>query len=259
MSREPHTLAGAYAMHALGEEERAAFEAHLRACEECAEEERELRETTARLGAAVAAPPPAALRARVMSEIGVVRQLPPAVAPRPSRTAARRGRWPHAATALAAAAVAVAASLGVLAVRAQGDLDRARQEERALAAELGRQREDAQRVADVLAAPDARTARSRGGGETTAKIVVSHARQAMVFLCDGLPALPGGRTYQLWRIGPAGALPDATTVPDAAGRTVPIVLGAPGDATQVGVTVEPTGGSPRPTTTPVLLMDVPSA
>ncbi|GII60693.1 hypothetical protein Skr01_07780 [Sphaerisporangium krabiense] len=256
MSREPHTLAGAYAMHALGEEDRAAFEAHLRACEECAEEERELRETTARLGAAAAAPPPAALRARVMSEIGMVRQLPPAVA---AQQAARPARWPRAATGLAAAAVAVAASLGVTAVRARGDLEEARQEGRALAAELGRARRDAQQVADVLAAPDARMARNRAGGETTARIVVSHARQAMVFLCDGLPALPGGRTYQLWRIGPAGALPDATTAPDAAGRTVPIVLGAPGDATQVGVTVEPAGGSARPTTTPVLLMDVPSA
>ena len=47
-----HTLAGAYAMDAVGTADRARFEQHLAACDECREEIRGLREATARLGQA---------------------------------------------------------------------------------------------------------------------------------------------------------------------------------------------------------------
>ena len=49
---ELHTLTGAYALHALPEDERVAFERHLGACEACAQEVRELSATAARLGLA---------------------------------------------------------------------------------------------------------------------------------------------------------------------------------------------------------------
>ena len=46
---ELHTLAGAYALDALPEGDRARFERHLVRCRACAREQRELREATARL------------------------------------------------------------------------------------------------------------------------------------------------------------------------------------------------------------------
>ena len=75
MSADLHTLTGAYAAHALSDSERLAFERHLAACPTCAQEVRELTETAARLGAAVAVRPPAALWERVLAEAVATRQL----------------------------------------------------------------------------------------------------------------------------------------------------------------------------------------
>jgi anti-sigma factor RsiW len=59
MSTDIHALTGAYVLDAVSEGERRALENHLARCPSCAQEVRELRETTARLGfAAVAVPPP---------------------------------------------------------------------------------------------------------------------------------------------------------------------------------------------------------
>ena len=49
---ELHTLAGAYALDAVPEADRARFERHLAGCDACAQEIAGLRETTARLGVA---------------------------------------------------------------------------------------------------------------------------------------------------------------------------------------------------------------
>ncbi|MEV0231339.1 anti-sigma factor [Nonomuraea sp. NPDC050786] len=62
-----HTLSGAYAVHALPYAEWVLFEEHLVACQVCGTEVRRLRETAARLATVVAAPPPAALRPRLLA------------------------------------------------------------------------------------------------------------------------------------------------------------------------------------------------
>ena len=59
---DPHTLAGAYAMDAVTDDDRARFEQHLADCETCLAELRGMRETTARLAAAAEVRPRAALR-----------------------------------------------------------------------------------------------------------------------------------------------------------------------------------------------------
>ncbi|GAA3547709.1 hypothetical protein GCM10022419_029940 [Nonomuraea rosea] len=66
MNDELHTLSGAYAVHALPYAEWVLFEEHLVACSRCGNEVRHLRETAARLAEAVAEPPPAALRRRLL-------------------------------------------------------------------------------------------------------------------------------------------------------------------------------------------------
>lgn len=247
MSHDAHTLAGAYALHAVDDPaDVARFEEHLSRCAECAEEARGLRETTARLGAAVARRPSPAMRDRVMAEIGQVRQLPPAVAPvrRHAKTVTRPMWWPRLATGLAAACLAAAVGAGVIAVRVQDMLDRERAGGRAVAA--------------VLAAPDARTvSRDTPGGAAT--VVVSRGEDKMVFFSSGLTPPPAGKTYQLWRIGPGGALPSGLTEPDGDGRTPPMILGDVGDATTVGVTVEPDGGSAAPSGDPVVAVPLPKA
>ena len=145
MSADLHTLTGAYAAHALSDTERLAFERHLDACPACAQEVRELEATAARLGAAVAAPPPPELWDRIRAEALVTRQLPPVAERR--RQAGRRVP-----PLLAAAAALLVAVLSVTALNL-GLLGRADRADRT--AEL---------VAAVLAAPDARRVAALPGG-----------------------------------------------------------------------------------------------
>ncbi|MEU8271168.1 anti-sigma factor [Sphaerisporangium sp. NPDC049002] len=246
MSRDPHTLAGAYALYAIDDaRDRLSFEDHLTRCAECAEETRGLRETAARLGVAVGKEPPPALRERVLAEIGLVRQLPPAVTAPGPRPVSRRVGWPRVAIGLAAACLAAAAGLGVVAYRAEDALERER---------LG-----TQRIYAVMAAPDARTVTGKAGQNVTGTVVMSRSQGKVVFFSTGLAALPESETYQLWRIGPGGALPDRLTRPDASGRTPPIILGDLGDATEIGVTIEPAAGSREPSGAPLMVMSLPSA
>lgn len=73
-SPEMHTLAGAFAVNALSEHERARFQRHIEECESCAQEVRELRATAARLGAAVAEEQTSSqLKARVLAEVRATR------------------------------------------------------------------------------------------------------------------------------------------------------------------------------------------
>ena len=88
MSPDIHTLTGAYATHSLPEWEEREFQAHLADCAACAAEVAELEATTARIGAALATPPPPELKARVMAQINQTRQLPPLERREPATPAA---------------------------------------------------------------------------------------------------------------------------------------------------------------------------
>ncbi len=88
-------LAGAYALDALAGRDRARFDRHLASCPTCALEQRELREATAGLAAAVAADPPADLIERAVARAEQARQLPPPAGkpepvPSPMRNTVRR-------------------------------------------------------------------------------------------------------------------------------------------------------------------------
>lgn len=61
-----HSLAAPYALDALEPPERVRFQKHLRDCDRCAAEVRALTEDAVRLAWSTTAPPPAALRDRVM-------------------------------------------------------------------------------------------------------------------------------------------------------------------------------------------------
>jgi anti-sigma-K factor RskA len=81
----------------------------------------------------------------------------------------------------------------------------------------------------------------------------------MVFTSSGLPVLPSSRVYELWFIGAGGARPAGLVPPAAAGAPTPPVFasGLAGDDS-IGITVEPAGGVPAPTTTPIVVMTVPA-
>jgi len=230
-----HTLTGAYATDALGPQERAAFERHLQGCDTCRQEVAELSATTARLAEATAAPVPEGLRERVLGQVARTRQLAPAHSV--VDLAQRRGRsWTRQpVTAAAAALLVVAIGLGGLV---------AVTEHRASQAET-----TAARIAAVAADPDhvQRSAQIRSGGTGT----VLSAHGVAVFHADGLPELPRGRAYQLWRI--SGQESHSAGVLGRGGALTGVVTDVgPGDL--IGLTVEPSVGSEAPTTDPVFVV-----
>lgn len=217
-----HALAGAYALDAVDDLERAAFDRHLRECGACAVEVAELRETASWLTHAVAAPPPPRLREAVLAEIGRTAQE------RPRRGASGSGgsrrsrlvRWTVAG--VAAAVLAAGVGVGTWTVAQQGV------------------REENARIDGVLAAPDARLVSSEmAGGRVT--LIVSPSRNAAVAVLDGLDDPGAGKDYQLWMLDSAGPRP-VGVISDGTGRQYIEGL-APGFA----VTKEPAGGSDRPT------------
>ena len=247
-------------MDAVTGADRARFERHLASCQACARELQELRETTARLAGAVAAEPPGQLLRRALVSAARTPQLPPgrtrsADMWRAWRTgrAARagsapvRGRtWPvprpRLALALAAVVLAAVAASGAVTV---GD------GHRLAAAEL----RDHQ-IAEVLTAPDAVMLTARVKAEGTATIVMSHGDRSLVFTTAGLPPLPAGRRYQLWLMGPAGDKSAGLLPAPRGGMTSPVIASGLTAGDRVGLTIEPEGGSPQPTSTPILMLSL---
>jgi anti-sigma-K factor RskA len=234
-----HTLTGPYVLDALPDAERAAFEAHLIECEACAAEVGELREAAVKLATQVATPPPPALKADVMAAVEQVRQLPPLVPDRPGEQAGgtviapRRGFGRRSMLALAAAALAVAASGGI-----------AFEQYRDNAAT--QQAND--RIAAVLAEPDARTVHGTVAGGGQAAVVTSSRRDAAVVVLRGLRELPSDQTWQMWLIDRSQTAHSVGLASGtASGALTQVITGGVTGKVAFGLTIEPAGGSTKPT------------
>ena len=236
MREDLHVLTGSYVLDAISETEREEFERHLQHCPGCEAEVRGMRETAARLALACAVIPPARMEQQVLAATYRTRQVPPLPAGRPRRAMPRLvPRVPRRLAMLAvAASVAAAVALGITQLTAQHQLDQAR----------------ATAIARVVTASDAHvaTARTSAGGSVT--VVTSAALREAVVSASGMAALPSSRVYQVWVMSPSGArsagLMHGSSLLASAVR--------PGD--RIGVTVEPAGGTARPTTTPVAVLPV---
>jgi Anti-sigma-K factor rskA len=238
LSHDPHDLAGAYAVDAIDDAaELARFENHMRHCQQCADETRGLSETATSLAFAASQPAPPQLRERVLAAI---RQLPPIVEHHRMRG---RPDWrprPRLAWVAAAACLVVVIGLAAWLLNLQGQLSQARTREARLAA--------------VLAAPDARalTRPTTSGG--TATVVFSLQRHSLILTSTGLPALPAGKVYELWLLGPPRVRPAGLLPAFEQGRSAPVLIGGLVKGDEVGLTVEPAPGTKQPTTTPILVV-----
>ena len=236
MTTDVHALVGAYALDAVDDLERVAFDRHVADCESCRTELDELRETVGRLADSTWSVPPPRLRDNVLTAISQTRQVPA----RPVRDApVEVSRWRRYAAG-AAAAVVLAAGAGATSWVVQEQ--RVRQE-RAVATIAQR---DQARSESILAAPDVvfRTAPIVGGGKVT--VASSASRNAGVILLAAAAPPADGRVFQLWTI--RGGTPQSEgALPPGQASVVQIVDGLPG-ATEVGVTSELAPESRTPTT-----------
>ncbi len=87
--------------------------------------------------------------------------------------------------------------------------------------------------------------------------MVSRTEGTIVFTSSGLPALPPAKVYELWLLGPGSARPAGLLPEPSAGKTAPVLASGLEAGDKVGMTVEPSGGTSSPTTTPILVMPLP--
>ncbi|GAA3611257.1 anti-sigma factor [Kineosporia mesophila] len=226
-----HTLSAAYALDALDDLERRAFERHLHDCESCSLEVREFSEATASLAARVAEPAPARLHSAVMSEIGRTRQLSSSSG-RPARRFGQGRLLAGAAAVLLV--IAGVAGLGGTAWREH----RLAQEARTTAAGITRVLTDPDRIET--------TREVSGGGRATMVMADGGA----VLSTRGVPDAPSGHEYQMW-VMRDGTVQSGGILSVQDGDGSAFMTGLSTDV-RLAVSVEPAGGSERPTTTPVV-------
>ncbi|GAA2579162.1 anti-sigma factor [Streptomyces roseoviolaceus] len=243
LTDDPHLDVGAYVLHALPAEEAAAFENHLAGCAPCRAEVDQLSGVAVEMGAAETSAPSADMRRRVLDRIATVRQ------DRSGSAEARRRPQRGLQLALAAA-VAAAAALGGIAWWQSSEADTTREQSAEEHAEY-------RQLADVVTAPDATISTKKLADGGTASVVASRTENRSAVFASGLPPLTDDRVYQLWYAEP-GQFRPAGLLSTEGGGHAEVLEGRLGGATAVCLTVEPAGGSRRPTTHPVGVISVPA-
>lgn len=234
MSVDLHQLIAPYALDALEADDRSRFEAHLALCEQCRVELMGFMSTAARLGEAEAVAPPPELRERLLTMAASTTQEHPVVS-----VLSQRGRVRRYAPRVALAAAVAAAVVGIGGFVA----------EREQAEDL---RADRSQLTAVMSAQDATITEGAvsGGGEV--RVIASPTHDAAVVVGAALSSLDPDQTYQVWRmhdgeptsVGLLGRGPGMLYVDGITG------------ADALAVTVEPSGGSPQPTSEPIVATPV---
>lgn len=267
MNEQKRDMTGAWALNALDADERALLEEHLAQDPDAAAEARSFEETAAELagGLEPQAPRPE-LKSALMARIARTPQLPAQneaeveveveetpvngdagergdadVIPLDRyRSSVRRSRW----LAVAAAALMVTSIAGVA---LWGSERAAREDDRATiealeSAQAGSDQERAM-ISTLLTAEDTSqvTVPAEHGGSL--HVMFSRDQQSMVVHATGLPELPSGSTYQLWIVDDtatsAGLLSETDQTVMASAEMSPTA--------QIGLSIEPAGGSAEPT------------
>ncbi len=255
MHDDQSLLTAAAALHALDEQEAQALEAHVETCATCTTELAGFRETAARLGTAVSAAPPPAMRQAVLDRLALTRQLPPQVSsdhrhsarPATAPTTAGESAGPagpvvslddarrrrNLRTWLIAAAAAVLVVIGV-----------------GTAIVVNRNSEVADPLRECLSSSTDERPLTPLTSVGTPQVDLSARCSAASVRLTGLPPLQPNQTYQFWLA--KGQLPDITPrsigIYQAVDGAVPeVVTAVQSDDTAFAVSVEPAGGSATPT------------
>ncbi|MFQ4149211.1 anti-sigma factor [Arthrobacter sp. LAPM80] len=271
MEKQLHLLTGSYALNALDEAERGEFERYALSDPQTLEEVRSLSETSAllALGTPEETPPPE-LKANIMAAIRNTRQLPSTSVVRDISTAPSRhgrsnrrsggsgtetnGRSRWVPLISAAAALVVVAGAGGWAAGQNATQNSMEEKLSALEAQQRSAQDQQNTVLAIVGSPDAKIATTELSQGTTVTVASSGKANKAAVMVNDMPVLPAGKTYELWFISAAGAVPAGLmSVEKPVGPGLQVLNGPLDGATHVGITVEPAGGSPAPTTTPLVV------
>jgi anti-sigma-K factor RskA len=226
-----------YLLGVLETDQAAEIALHLREnCEYCQRQTRASSEVVGVLAAMVeVTPPPPKLRERVLSIATPVNR--------------KRSGWPL------AFALACAASLALLVWNAnqRTSLDRSLMQLQ----EVSRQRNELRAAIAILSETDTRTVQfGKLEAEPHGRVFVSQSG-GVVFVGGQLPQLASGKTFEFWLV-PAKGNPQAAGLfqTNSQGVSVNVLAKAinPAEFLAVAVSVEPAGGSPQPTSKPILII-----
>lgn len=266
MTMDRHETIGAmldeYALGQLSQDERRTVETHVRECDTCAADLRELAVVMEGLAHSLdPVTPPPALKQRVMSFLASQPREPArtvvepnVVAMPPKGVKIRRGVHPGW---LAAAAVVIL-GLGV----ALYSVDATRrlliddvQEAQAAVADLQRRldlnAEQADLAVSILTATDMQPVAMSGKENATGSTARAYwsPTRGLLIVANDLPMPPPGRIYQVWVIGGGTPFSAGLLGEQGAGRGMliaPPPRGVAPGAVTVAVTDEPPGGLPAP-------------
>ena len=236
-------LAPGYALGALSAEETAAFERALAGDPELQREVAEYREVNALLGESGARVPSPLLKARLRERIRG----------QDGESRPRRSFAPFA-TAMALAAMLLLAIGLTLKVRVLSNELQARDSLlRASTAKLA----EREATLNAILEPNVQlTTLVSTGAAPVVQIFFDRVKRTLLVHTFQLAPAPGGRVYQLWLMPRRGApVPSRTFNTEADGHQLVQAIPVPADLQLAGfaVSVEPEGGSPQPTTTPILV------
>ncbi len=229
------------ALDALDDDARAEVEAHVETCAECQSELDGLREVATALGNTIESPPEGLwnkIAGRLYDTERDVVTLPrllteyPASDARHARRVVRRARVVVATTLLAAAAAILALSINL-----SSENNQVANLQRAMGTSV---------VHQALATPGHRlvTLTGRADQELATFVLLSDGTGYLV--SSKMPSLPSSETYQLWGVvaGKAVSIGVIGSSPHHAAFTL---ASSPGPSS-LAVTVEPAGGTQKPTT-----------
>jgi hypothetical protein len=240
------------ALHALGAlagPEKDALERHLEVCIDCRGELRQLQSDAALLALSTYGPvPPARSRKRLLKALARER--------RSSGAAPRRFAPFLWVPSLASAALIV---LAAFLWTQRSDLRQTLASLEGRHSAMERELRAAQDLVNTLTSPESRQvtlAPVKAPPQPQGKAYYLPSTGHLIFLASNFGPLTAGKVYELWLIPSSGSpIPAGVFQPDARGAATIVNPTLPNgvEAKAFAITIEPTGGSPAPTSQPILV------